>query len=251
MKENYTDVNSQIIDGWIEKQWEWGVPITHEMFANAKQGRWDVVLTPTKPVPKNWFPDFPGCRILGLASGGGQQMPVFSALGASCTVMDYSCRQLDSERQVAQREGYAIRTVHADMTRPFPFGDNEFDMIFHPVSNCYVEDVYPIWRECFRVLKKGGVLLAGLDNAINYLFDDDEKILVNQLPYNPLKDEKLYQKSIENDWGIQFSHTLEEQIGGQLKAGFTLTDLYEDINSSGRLHDYHIPTFLATRAVKQ
>ena len=49
---------------------------------------------------------------------------------------------------------------------------------------------------------------------------------------------------------MQFSHTLEEQIGGQLRAGFTLVDLYEDTNGAGRLHDLNIKTYLATKAVK-
>ncbi len=250
MSNNYTDVNSQVIDGWIENQWEWGIPITHETFMNAKQHKWDVVLTPTKPVPKKWFPKLEGCKILGLASGGGQQMPIFAALGAECTVMDYSQKQLASERIVAEREGYNIKIVRADMTKPFPFGDEEFDLIFHPVSNCYVEDIYPIWRECFRVLKKGGILMSGLDNGMNFIIDDDQKTIANKLPFNPLKDNDLYKKSVEDDWGIQFSHTLEEQIGGQLKAGFILNDLYEDINADGLLHEYNIPTFWATRAVK-
>ena len=49
---------------------------------------------------------------------------------------------------------------------------------------------------------------------------------------------------------MQFSHTLEEQLGGQLEAGFRLTHLYEDTNGTGRLHEMNIPCFLATRAVK-
>ena len=57
-------------------------------------------------------------------------------------------------------------------------------------------------------------------------------------------------KCMETDSGVQFSHSLTEQIGGQLKAGFILTDLYEDTNGSGPLHELSIPTFLATRAVK-
>ena len=65
------------------------------------------------------------------------------------------------------------------------------------------------------------------------------------------KDPKLYEESVKNDWGIQFSHTLEEQIGGQLEAGFILTDLYEDTNGSGKLHESNIPSFWATRAVKK
>ena len=55
---------------------------------------------------------------------------------------------------------------------------------------------------------------------------------------------------MEGDWGIQFSHTLEEQIGGQLRAGFIIRDLYEDTNSSGNLHEKNIPSFVAVLAEK-
>ena len=102
-------------------------------------------------------------------------MPVFAALGAVCTVLDYSPLQLESERMVAEREGYDIRIIRGDMTKRLPFEDGEFDIIFHPVSNCYVEDVRPIWRECFRILRPGGRLLAGTDHYINYIVDSEEK----------------------------------------------------------------------------
>lgn len=248
---NYREINSSAIDGWVDDGWEWGIPISHETYVKATQGEWHVVLTPTKSVPAEWFPPFTGCKTLGLAAGGGQQMPVFAALGAECTVMDYSQRQLDSEITVATREGYSIEIVKADMTQQFPFEDASFDVIFHPVSNCYIEDVFPVWNECHRVLKTGGLLIAGMDNGINYIFDEEETTLKTPLPFNPLRDNRLYQECMENDLGIQFSHTLEEQIGGQLKAGFMLTDLYEDTNGSGRLHEYHVPTYIATRAIKR
>lgn len=250
MEQKYTEVNSSFIDKWIEEGWEWGQPITHEIFEKAKNDDWFVLLTPTRPVPKEWFCDMKDAKVLGLASGGGQQMPIFTALGAECTVLDYSELQLQSERMVAEREGYEIKTVRADMTKVLPFEDESFDLIFHPVSNCYVENVMPIWKECFRVLKKGGILLAGLDNGFNYLFDEDETKVVQKLPFNPLKDKELYETSVKNDWGIQFSHTIEEQIGGQLKAGFMLTDIYQDTNGAGRLHEFNVPTFYATRVVK-
>jgi SAM-dependent methyltransferase len=216
----------------------------------AKAGEWSVVLTPTIPVPRRWFGDLKGKRVLGLASGGGQQIPIFSAAGALCTVMDYSDRQLESERMVARREGYEIEIVKADMTKVFPFADGSFDLIFHPVSNCYVKDVLHVWRECSRVLRQGGALLAGLDNGINFLFDEDETKIAHSLPFDPLSDPDLYRESIEGDWGIQFSHSIEEQIGGQLMAGFRLTDIFQDYNSAGILKDRGVPTFFATRAVK-
>lgn len=252
MTESYQDINAKTIDQWVEEGWEWGKPISHEEYKNACDGTWKMLLTPTKPVPKEWFGELRGKRVLGLASGGGQQMPIFAALGAVCTVLDYSPKQLESERLVAQREGYDIHIIRGDMTKPLPFQDGEFDLIFHPVSNCYVQEVKPIFRECFRVLKPGGVLLSGLDNGINFLFDnEEERDRLNEFPFDPLKNREQREALEKSNDGMQFSHTMEEQIGGQLEAGFRLTHLYEDTNGAGTFHEHHIPCFLATRAIKE
>lgn len=248
---DYTKINSETIDKWIKEGWEWGKPITHEIYLDALNGKWKVLLTPTKPMPKEWFPkSIKGLKILGLASGGGQQMPIFSALGGDCTVLDYSLSQLESERLVSERESYSINIVHYDMTKPLPFKDEEFDIIFHPVSNVYVEEVKPIFKECYRILKHGGILVCGLDNGINFI-TNDEKIIENKFPFNPLKNKDQLELLLKEDDGIQFSHTLEEQIGGQLEAGFILTNIYEDTNGYGRLHKLNIPCFFATRAIKK
>lgn len=247
----YQEINSQTIDRWVKEGWEWGQPITHEVYQKALNGDWGVLLTPTKNMPKEWFPEsIRNLKLLGLASGGGQQMPIFKALGADVTVLDYSKEQLKSEELVAKREGYCISIVHYDMTKVLPFENESFDIIFHPVSNVYVEDVQHIFNECYRILKKGGILVCGLDNGINFITNDEEKI-ENKLPFNPLKNNEQLELLIKEDDGIQFSHTIEEQIGGQLKAGFILTDLYEDTNGYGRLHELNIPTFVATRAIKK
>lgn len=189
--------------------------------------------------------------MLGLASGGGQQMPIFKALGAECTVLDYSSKQIENELLVAEREGYDITAIEGDMTKRLPFEEESFDIIFHPVSNCYVEDVQPIFDEAYRVLKKGGIFLAGLSNEINYMVDNEEKEIVWKMPFNPLKDEEAKEYLMKDNAGMQFSHTITEQIGGQLKAGFTLVDLYEDTNGTGRLHELNIKTYIATKSVKR
>ena len=250
MNKNYQDINAKTIDRWIEEGWEWGKPVNHETYINAKNGKWNVLLTPVKSVPHEWFGEMRGKKLLGLASGGGQQIPIFSALDAECTVLDYSDRQLKSEEEVSEREGYQVEIIKADMTKPLPFDDESFNIIFHPVSNCYVEKVEPIFKECYRILKKGGILLCGLDIGINYIVDTREEKIINSLPFNPLINENNRKQLKEEDAGIQFSHSLTEQIGGQLKAGFILTDIEEDTNGEGRLHELNIPSFIMTRAVK-
>ena len=247
---SYQDINKETIDRWVEEGWEWGKPISHEDYVKAKNGEWKVFLTPTVAVPKDWFGDLKGKKILGLASGGGQQMPIFQALGADCTVLDYSSKQIESELKISERESYQIQAIEDDMTIRFPFEDESFDLVFHPVFNCYVEDVYHVFNEAYRVLKKGGLFLAGLNNEINYIVDQDEKEIVFKMPFNPLKDEKARAYMEQEDGGMQFSHNMTEQIGGQLKAGFTLLDLYEDTNGFGRLHDLNIKSYIVTKAVK-
>lgn len=247
---DYTQFNSKVIDRWAEEGWEWARPISHQQFQRAKKGDWHVLLTPTKPVPKEWFPSLCGCRLLGLASGGAQQMPIFSALGAECTVLDYSKKQLESERAFAEQEGYSIELLRADMTKPLPFQSESFELIFHPVSNCYVQEVFPIWKECFRILRKGGVLLAGVDNGINFIFDEEQKELKYALPYQPLQNPELFRQCMEQGDALQFSHTTEEQLRTLLQAGFQLEDIYEDTNGTGRLHEFGVPTFLAFLARK-
>ncbi|MBS4053391.1 MAG: class I SAM-dependent methyltransferase [Thermaerobacter sp.] len=248
----YTEINSKTIDKWVDEGWEWGVPISEAQFALAKSGQWSMLLTPTKPVPTEWFPNLVGKQVLGLASGGGQQMPIFAALGANCTLLDYSLRQVETDLAVAAREGYTINAIRADMTQALPFADSSFDLVFHPVSNCYIEDVMHVWRECYRILKPGGRLMAGLNNGVNYLFDEaDEKTIKYKLPFNPLANPELLEVLRATDSGIQFSHTLEDQIRGQLKVGFKLLDLYEDTDGSGLLHEHGVPTFWATLVEKQ
>jgi SAM-dependent methyltransferase len=246
----YTKINSETWDIWAENQCEWTLPITHEEYMKADANNFIVYLTPCVAVPHDWFDGLKGKKLLGLASGGGQQMPVFCKLGADATVFDYSDRQLAAEKAVSEREGYEIEIIKGDMTKRLPFADETFDIIFHPVSNCYVEDVNHIWRECFRVLRSGGVLLSGTDHFINYMVDEAEERIVNKLPFNPLKDEKLMNELMRTNSGVQFSHSLEEQITGQIKAGFILKDLYEDTNGCGRLHEMNIPTMLAMYSKK-
>jgi SAM-dependent methyltransferase len=155
---------------------------------------------------------------------------------------------------VAEREGLSIVTVEGDMRDLSAFADESFDLVFHPVSNCFIYEVRPIWQEAFRVLRPGGTLLAGFNNPAFYIFDfpkSEQGILEvrYKLPFDARQlseEERSYEFGADSP--LEFSHSLEDQIGGQLAAGFVLTGLYEDQQNS-KLGEY-IPAYIATRAVK-
>jgi SAM-dependent methyltransferase len=252
------DVRAYNREAWnrqVAKGDKWTVPVSPEAIAAARRGDWSVVLTPNKPVPREWFGDLKGKDVLGLASAGGQQCPLFAAAGARVTVYDNSPAQLGQDRQVAEREGLELRFVEGDMRDLSAIPDASFDLIFHPVSNCFVDDVRPVWREAFRVLRPGGVLLSGFSNPVIFLFDPDlEKQGVMQLkykmPYSDFTSLTDEERRRYGDEPLCVAHSLEDQLGGQLAAGFVLTGFYEDTHVPGdRLSEY-FAGFIATRALK-
>ena len=172
MENNYIVDNSRIWDERAEKADRWSIPVSSEEIEEARKGNWSITLTPEKPVPGDWFPDdMTDKKILCLAGGGGQQGPIMAATGACVTVFDNSNGQLEKDAFVSKRDGLAIRTVQGNMQDLSMFEDSSFDVIVHPWSNNYVDDILSVWKECARVLKKGGVLMAGFGSPLEYIFD--------------------------------------------------------------------------------
>jgi SAM-dependent methyltransferase len=247
-------------DMQVEQGNPWTVPVSEAEVTQARQGHWQLLLTPTKPVPRDWFPEVASLDVLCLASGGGQQGPLLAAAGANVTVLDNSPKQLAQDRLVAERESLSITTVGGDMADLCMFPDECFDLVFHPVSNVFVPDVRPVWAEAHRVLRRGGVLLAGFVNPVRYVFDLEleERSGILQvkhaLPYSDLVvlSEDKKRRYIEAGEPFEFGHTLQDQIGGQLAAGFLLTGFYEDRYGDVREDPIsrYMDTFIATRAIK-
>ncbi len=237
----------------------WCTPVTSEEIAAARAGNWSVILTPNKKVPTHWFGDLPGKDVLCLASGGGQQAPILAAAGGKVTSFDNSDEQLAKDVLVAERDGLSITTVQGDMADLSALPDNSFDLIFHPVSNVFAEDIRPVWKECHRVLRHGGRLLVGFMNPAFFLFDHEDaerdgKLEIKySLPFSDLKSLPPAKLAAiqEKGYAYEFSHSLEEQIGGQTAAGLLIADLYEDNwNDEATPLNKFAPMYIATLSRK-
>jgi len=251
--------NRQAWDRKVAEKSLWTVPVDTNAVEAARQGEWRIILTPTVSVPRDWFGDLTNCDLLCLASGGGQQGPLLAAAGARVTVFDNSPAQLAQDRLVAERDGLDLHTAEGDMADLGIFSDESFDLIVHPVSNCFVPDLGPVWREAFRVLRPGGAILTGMMNPAYYCFDFElaemgEVKIRHKLPYSDIVnlDEATLEKHRQRGLPLEFSHSLTDQLAGQLEAGFVLAGFYEDDfgpDIPDPISDY-MPTMMATRAVK-
>lgn len=255
IQNNYIQENEQAWDARSENGDQWSMPVSSEMIDQARKGDWAIVLTPKKAVPSTWFPqELSKKKILCLAGGGGQQGPILAATGADVTVFDNSRKQLEKDIFVAERDHLKITTVQGNMQDLSMFEDESFDCIVHPWSNSYVDNILPVWKECARVLKKNGLLLAGFGNPFEYIFDlgKFEQGLLElkySIPYadiDHMDDENV--KAIVESEGYVWGHTLEDQIQGQIEAGFAIVGFYED--RGGSVLDQYISTSMATKAIK-
>lgn len=238
---------------------EWSRPVSARAIAAARQGDWSVRLIPDD-LPGHWLGAVAGLDILRLASAGGQQAPILAAAGATVTVLDASEGQLEQDRMVAARDGLTLSTVQGDMRDLSLFPDGAFDIIFHPISNLYVPDVRPVWKECYRTLRRGGRLLASFYNPVVFVGDRDpqwqEQGLIRPIHTVPYADtQHLETDQLDAKVGrgeaLVFGHSLTDQIGGQTDAGFRIVGFAEARAPTPRfIIDRFLPTFIATLALK-
>lgn len=230
--------------------------MTPEQIEDARNGQWKIRVTPTKALPRQWLEPVQNKSVLCLAGGGGQQAPILSALGARVTVFDLSEEQLERDRSIAARESFEIETVAGDMRDLSCFENETFDLIISPCATCFCPTVEEIWRESYRVLRRGGSLVVGFINPVYYLFDaakmDRGQFEVrHSIPYCDFDlPEEEREKLIGPERPLEFGHTLGELIGKQIDAGFSITGFFEDSWGGNDKLSSMINLFIATRATK-
>ncbi len=248
--------NQAAWDDLVVKGNRWTQPLGVDEIQLAKKGILNLLLTPAKSVPIDWYPPLKDCRVLALASGGGQQVPALAAAGARVTVFDLSEGQLKQDADTCSKFGLEVETIQGNMMDMAVLSSDSFDLIFHPCSNCFVPDLIPVWKECARVLKKGGVLMWGFTKAESMLlFKDPESgayTLKYKMPYSDIHSLTEAERSVytANNEPLIFGHSLEMQMGELLKNGFVLTGIYEDSWGGSDDLDAHFPCFVAARALK-
>src|SRR5690349_15692314 len=213
------DIRSYNRDAWNREveggQNRWSQPVDSETIAKARQGEFSILLTENIPVPQKWFLPLKGADVLCLASGGGQQGPVLAAAGAKVTVFDNSPAQLQQDQLVAEREALSLQTVEGDAANLSIFTDESFDLIFNPCSTVFMQDARAVWKECYRVLRAGGVLMTGSMNPVHYIFDlykADKGVLevANAIPYSDLTSipKEELEEHMAKGLPLEFGHSL-------------------------------------------
>ncbi len=188
--------------------------------------------------PRSLLQDVRGRDVLCLASGGGQQSAVFGLLGARVTVLDLSAGQLRGDSAAAERHGYPVRLVKGDMRDLSVFAAGAFDLVYQPVSICFVPDVREVYREAYRVLRPGGVYAVGHCNPATLPvfftgggngWDGAGYRIAEPYAGGPIR---MTAGGVENmregEPTGEYRHLLRDIFGGLLEAGFVIAGVAED-----------------------
>lgn len=242
------DVYNQVkknINNLVDNKVSWSIPVSEDEIIKIKSGVLDFNRTKYIDMPREWFPEsMGGLKVLCLAGAGGQQAPVFAAVNADVTVIDLSENMLKQDIFAAERYNLSIRIEEGNICDLSRFSDGIFDLIYNPPSLFYVPDVSVVFKECYRVLKKGGVFIMEAPNPMNYICDYIDEgnsgyyKVCNKLPYRSFEFEE------QGDW-VEYGHSLEDLIGGQTRCGFAIVGFTEK-NNSGEFCD----SSFCTKSVK-
>ncbi len=177
--------------------------------------------------------DIRGKAVLCLAAGGGRQGPIYAAAGAIVTVVDISEEMLKLDRAVAREKNFNIKTIKASMDRLAEIEESSFDLVIHPVSTCYVQDISRVFAEVARVIRAGGLyvsqhktptsLQATLQPNQNRGCYEIEQSYYCDRPIPPT----TQANQIREPGTHEFIHRWEQLIGGMCRAGFLIEDLTE------------------------
>lgn len=241
MEKIYEQVEKNI-DHLVESNVDWSACATPEQMQRAREGHL-VLKFFDRDVPREWLCDLQGKKVLCLAGAGGLQAPLLACAGADVTVLDISEKMLEKDREVARKENLHINIEKGNMCDLSRFAEGSFDYILNPPSLMYVPDVKPVFKECYRVLRDNGVFIMMAPNPINYVCDFVEDgqggyyKAVNKMPYCSTDFE-------QSDGWIEYGHTMEAYIGGQIDCGFFINGFVEcQLEDITELH-------FMTRAIK-
>ncbi len=105
-------------------------------------------------------------KLIDLGAGQGQDSRFFAQNNFQVTSTDFTQDALDISRN--KSNNLEIDYKNVDLTKPLPFDDSSFDIVYSHLSLHYFDNITTqnIFNEIHRILKKNGIL-AILVNTIN------------------------------------------------------------------------------------
>ncbi len=194
-----------------------------------------------------------GKKLLDLGCGFGDYAKFYAKKGAKVTGLDNSKKEIEYARsQNIKNTDFLV----FDLLKKLPFKNNEFDIITSSLVLDHIENLRPLFEECFRVLKPKKEMLFSIANPIFY----QEKSLAGKFKFLGRKfvfGNYFKRRKIKRIWGGKvtaetYHKLLEDYFAAFLNSGFELVEFREPKLGLNKLN-WHSrnPTVLVFRIRKR
>lgn len=172
--------------------------------------------------------DVAGKRTLELACGAAQNSIALAKQGADATALDISAAQLGAARALIAREGVGVELLRGDMERLGMFRDETFDIALSCFGLEFAPSLGECFAECRRVLRRGGLLVAGTVHPLTaFEWDEAERGLWVTDYFNPPVEVWEDPAADGERPGLTFFRTFQEVFGLLVGAGFRVEEVVE------------------------
>lgn len=172
-------------------------------------------------------------KVLDLACGQGYFTRLLKTAGADVVGSDVSTTLIKRARELSPEITFTVASAEK-----LPYDSAEFDTITSVLAFQNIEPVPAVFKECFRVLKKGGQLVLVINHPTfrvpqysDWIFDEKKKTqertvwkylseIKIKIAMNPSKQTKSFET-------ISFHRPLQYWFKAGEKAGFVVTRLEE------------------------
>ena len=137
-------------------------------------------------------------KIVDIGTGPGFFPIILSEAGYSVTAVDYTASMLEKAKENAGNLAEKVDWYQMDAQK-LEFEDESFDVVISRNVTWNLEDPQKAYREWFRVLKPGGILLNFDANWYGYLFDDAKRLAYEKDRENVSKQEEMDDYFLDTD----------------------------------------------------
>ena len=193
-----------------------------------------------KMIVKQRFKKLNGEKVLDLGCGYGWYSDYFRSIGGNVVGIDGAEAMIDIARKRYPDGSFSL----ADITRPLPFAFGSFDLVFCNQVLMDIDNVDPVFSECSRILKPGGIFWYSIVHPAFYCseWQTDE----NGCRFGKLVNSYLSPTVTENRFYGETAHfhrPLSCYLNAAADAGLVLTHTEEPRSYDKSVKNDDLPLF--------